>query len=108
MYIENRNSEEGQPKEKIDISDYLEHLEKITPEHIAKFRVDLKPNKKEFFDSLDEHDQLILTALEYLTDKNLENLIKMGKDQKYLVGFHNVYNYLEKMYDLTSDERYKI
>lgn len=108
MYIENKNSGEGQSKEKIDISDYLEHLEKITPEHITKFRVDLRPSKKEYFDSLNEHDQMILTALDYLTDENLKNLIEMGKEKKYLVGFHNVYNYLEKMYDLTNDERYKI
>lgn len=105
MYIE-KNPEQ----ESADISDYLEHVSKITNEQVAKFRIDLEyyPEKQKEFDELSPEDKKIITAFDYLTDENVKKLIEMTKTQPYQIGLHNVPDYLNKIYNLTGDQRYKI
>ena len=108
MRAENKTPEQKQEADKkIDIFKYLEHLGGMTPEHIAKFRTELRPEERKEFDSLNEHDKMVITALDYLSDKELEDLIKLGLEQGRLVGFHDVFNYIQKIYSLTKEERYR-
>lgn len=104
MYTE--STHEPGLEDETNVSKYLTHLEQITPEHIAKFRTELPKPQQQQFDSYNEDEQMVITALDYLTDKNLADLIQISKDVKHLVGFHNLAEYLQKIYNLTNDERY--